>query len=228
MTADTDASTAAALDRLSARLDALEQRLDGALAPRGADPQAPHALADRLARLEAAIDAFGTLAQRLPTVADAAASGASWAWQQAEQRGVDPIAAASGAGELALELARAENLALAKRLLAQRRSLELALAAADSIDPADLEAITGRAGPLTHALANLVRAPAFGKLVELGADPAALGTAQQATTALVEAKKAPIEPTGPFAALRKLGDPDVKRAIGFTLALAKRFGQLLA
>lgn len=226
----TSTDTAAALDRLTARLDAIEAKLDrlggGGLAVAG-DPADP-AIAQRMARLEAAIDAFGTFATRLPTIADAAATGATWAWNQAEQRGVDPIGAASSAGELALQLGRPENLALAHKLLAQRATLEVLLRAADQVDPADLETVATRGAALTRTLAAMMRSPELARVLELGADPAALGTARQATTALVEARKAPIEPVGPFGALFKLGDVDVKRAIGFTLALAKRFGQLLA
>ena len=44
------------------------------------------------------------------------------------------IAAASSAGELALQLGRAENLALAHKLLGQRATLEIVLGAADQID----------------------------------------------------------------------------------------------
>ena len=84
------------------------------------------------------VDTFGTFAERLPVVADAAATGASWAWSQAEQRGVDPIATGQRAAALGLTLAHPDNLALAERLLASRRNLVLALDALDAIDPATI------------------------------------------------------------------------------------------
>jgi uncharacterized protein YjgD (DUF1641 family) len=214
-----DTDLAASLDRLHARLDALEQKVDtiGAFAR----------LADRLERIEAMIEAFGTLAERLPVIADAAGTTATWAWQQAEQRGIDPIETGRRAAELGATLARPEGLALAERLLAKRALLEQTLDAIDAVPEEDLLAVAQHGAALTGRLAALLRTPELTRLIEAGGDPSALATAEAATTALVETRKATIEPVGPFGALRKLGDPDVQRAVGFSLALAKRFGQVL-
>ncbi|MEQ1501881.1 MAG: DUF1641 domain-containing protein [Myxococcota bacterium] len=225
----TTADLSDVLDQISARLAALERKVDALAPPRAQAPaEGLSRLTDRLDRIEAAIDAVGTFAERLPVIADAAGTGATWAWHQAEQRGVDPIVAGQAAAELGLDLARPENLAFAKRLLANRRSAEIALGALDAIDPADLEVVATRGAALTRTLAAVLKSPELARILEAGADPTALKTAESATTALVEARKDPIEPVGPFGALMKLGDPDVKRAVGFSLALAKRFGRLLA
>ena len=45
--------------------------------------------------------------------------------------------------------------------------------------------------------------------------------------ALVQTRASPIPQVGPISAFFRLGDPDVKRAIGFSLELAKRVGAIL-
>ena len=46
--------------------------------------------------------------------------------------------------------------------------------------------------------------------------------------ALVEVRREGAAPVGPFGALTALLDGDVQRAVGFSLAVARRLGQLLA
>jgi uncharacterized protein YjgD (DUF1641 family) len=211
------------------RLEALERKLDAA-APWAADPDAAAAvdrLAARLDRIERLVEALGTLAERLPVLTDAAGTTATWAFRAAESRGIDPIAAGQDAADLGLELARPENLALVRRLLANKAALTAALDAVEAVDPADLTAVARSGAALTSTLAATLRAPELRGLIEASSDPTALATARSATTALVEARKAPVESVGLFGAIRKMGDPDVQRAVGFGLALAKRFGQAL-
>ncbi|MEQ1570904.1 MAG: DUF1641 domain-containing protein [Myxococcota bacterium] len=213
---------------LLARLDALERKIDAA-APWVADPAAVAAverLVSRLERIEGMVEALGTLAARLPVVADAAGTTAAWAYAQAEARGIDPIATGQDAAELGLELAKPENLALVRRLLANRPALVATLDAVESVKPDELAAIARDGAALASSLAAVLRAPELRVL--LAAGPAALGTASSATTALVEAGQQPVESVGLFGALGKMSDPDVQRAVGFSLALAKRFGQRLA
>lgn len=214
-----DTDLAAALDRLNTRLDALERKVDAL--------SAFAALTDRMDKLEAMVDALGTFAQRVPVIADAAGTGATWAWQQAEARGIDPIAAGRRAAELGAELAKPESLAIAERLLAKRRLLERTLDAVDGVAEDDLVAVATDGAKLAGKLAAFLRTPELARLLDASGDPKALATAEAATTALVETRKAAIEPVGPIGAFMKLGDPDVKKAVGFSLALAKRFGQVL-
>jgi hypothetical protein len=209
---------------LLARLDAIEQKLEALSGlARVVDQLGPQGLE----RLGAAVDAVGTFAERLPVIADAAGTSVDWAMDQAERRGIDPLATSVDAGELLLEAARAENLALAKRLMAQRRSLETALQGLEGIDPEDLRTVASNGAALTRTLAVLLKSPQLGRLLEATSNPATLSTAEAATTALVDVRAQPTEAVGLFAALRRMGDPDVQRAVGFTLGLAKRFGQLL-
>jgi hypothetical protein len=206
------------------RLEAIEQKLEALSGlARVVDQLGPGGLQ----RLGAAVDAVGTFAERLPVIADAAGTTVDWAIDQAERRGIDPLGTGADAGELLLEAARAENLALARRLLAQRRSLETALQGLEGLDPEDLRTVASQGPALTRTLAVLLRSPQLARLLEATSNPATLSTAEAATTALVDVRAHPPEPVGLFAALRRMGDPDVQRAVGFTLGLAKRFGQLL-
>ena len=221
---DTQGTNGTDMSAILARLDALDTKLDALSGlQRTLDRLGP----DGLARLESAIHALGTFAERLPVVADAAGTSVRFAMQQAEARGIDPIASGVDAGELMLEAARAENLALARRLLAQREALTDAVSALESIDKADLRTLTLQGAALSRTLAAALRTPELSALLEVGASSPVLSTAQAATTALVSTRKEPVEEVGLFGALSKMGDPDVKRAVGFTLGLAKRFGALL-
>lgn len=92
------------------------------------------------------------------------------------------------------------------------------------LDPTKLEASIDA----LQKLVDVATTPEFQKLLDSGVlDPAVLGTAGSASTALVEARKGGFGPVGLFGTLGKLGDPDVKKAMGFTFEVLKRFGQKL-
>jgi len=218
------------LDRLESKVDALASAAPAPALPALADPDVQEGLDQLLQRLDKAtamVDALGTFGQRLPIIADAAATGATWAWQQAEDAGIDPLQTGKKAAALSLELAHDDNLALVERLLAHKGDLLLLLDAAEAIDADDLKVVTTQGAALTKKLAAVLKAPEFAKLLDAGADPSALSTAEAATTALVQTRGQAIESVGLFGVLGKMGDADVQRAVGFTFALAKRFGQLL-
>lgn len=235
-----DPELARRLDDLDSRL----QRLETSLAAFGR-------LADRIDRIEAAVDAVGTFAERLPVITDAAGAGVAWAVAQAEARGIDPIETGIRAGELGAKLlqpahlgvaekllsaenvaavdrlAAPENLALLEKLAAKRPLVEKLLAAADGADEAALVDVAQRTAGLSGRLAKLLASPALTRLLDAAAGDPVLGTAEHATTALVEARAKKPEAVGLFGVLGKLGDPDTQRAVGFTFAVLKRFGQLL-
>jgi uncharacterized protein YjgD (DUF1641 family) len=232
---------------LARKLDDLDQRLQRLETTLGAFAR----LADRIDRIEAMVDTLGTFAERLPVLGDAAGATVAFAMQQAESRGIDPVAAGLQASTLGLELLRPSSLALAEKLvapanvaavdrlaapenlqllekLAARRPLvEKLLAATDGVDEAAVVEVVQRGSALSGKLAKLLSSPALVRLLDAAAGDKVLDTAEHATTALVEARAKKPEQVGLFGALGKLGDPDVKRAVGFTLSLAKRFGQLL-
>ncbi len=154
-----------------------DPRSDDPLAEALADPEVRAGLArvlERLDRIEAIVETFGRFAETVPTIADAAGTTATWAWEQAEKAGVDPIVSGQRTAKLLLELGRPEVLDLLERMLARRGQIERAL------DLLDEQASAGA-----------------------------------------------LEPVGPWAAFGRMRDPDVKRAVGFALAFAKRLGQTL-
>jgi uncharacterized protein YjgD (DUF1641 family) len=232
---------------LARQLDALDQRLQRLETTLGAFAR----LADRIDRIEAMVDTLGTFAERLPTLTDAAGAGVAFAMREADARGIDPVASGLKASEVGLELlqprnlelagkllapdnvavvdrlATTENLALLEKLAARRPLVEKLLAATDGVDEAALVDVVQKGAGLSGRLAKLMASPALVRLLDAAAGDKVLDTAEHATTALVEARARKPEQVGLFGALGKLGDPDVKRAVGFTLALAKRFGQLL-
>lgn len=219
-----DPDLSAALERLHTRLDHLEAKLapqaNGA-GDRTTDPRVHDAMdriLGRIDKLEAMIDTLGTFGQRLPVIADAAGTTASWAWDQAVAQGIDPIAAGQRTAALALAAGQPDNLALAERLLARGGTLSATLDALDEVDDAELigllQRLLARRGTLTALLDAL--------------DQLDDADVQAAANALVATRREPSPQVGPIAAFFRLGDPDVKRAIGFSLELAKRLGAILS
>ena len=182
---------------LAARMDRLERKLD--------------ALTEGLS----ALTAFSSKAEVLT---DAAGETAAFAWNEAEQRGVDPFAAGEAAMELAFQLSDPATMELVGKLLERTDALEAAVEALDGVDAADLaKAMKATTGLLANA--------DFQKL--LAAAPEALAVAGPATTALTETRSAGWQPKGPIGALMAISDPEVQKAVGFTLAVAKKFGAAL-
>jgi uncharacterized protein YjgD (DUF1641 family) len=264
-----DSDIAEALEKILARLDTLESKVDAAgalqaeaaptevfipsavvpdVASRLKDPAVAHGinrLLDRLDRIETAVDAFGYLASKVHVAGDALAVSASYAFEQAEAHGVDPIAAGVVAAGLAAKAAQPEALSLidkaldqtalahkvldsaplAAKVLAHQETLEVLTDALSAVSADDLKALTTEGAATLPKLATLVRSPEFQKLTE--ALEATVSVASQASTALVETRANPVQPVGAFGAFFKISDPDVQRAIGFSLALAKAFGSKL-
>lgn len=240
MSTDTDSASPVleALERLSARLDTLEAKLDalGARTP-ASEGGGLDRLADRIDRIEAAVDLVGHVAERMPVFTEAAGDLASWAYEQAVEAGVDPIQAGIDGARIAMSAARPDKLAMLDRLLSDDTfrllgklldhsdRLEVVLSALESVSDEDLRVLTEQGGALTSKLAAVLQAPELARLLETG--PEAVGLAERASTALVETRGVGADPVGPFAAFMALNDPDVKRAVGFGLAVAKRFGAKL-
>lgn len=58
-------------------------------------------------------------------------------------------------------------------------------------------------------------------------DAQTVGVVGRLGDALAHTTAAPIEPVGPIGALRALRDPDVQRALGFLIGVAKHFGDAI-
>ncbi len=201
-----DTQLAQTLEKLLERFDALEAKVDN---------------------LSSSLTAIKTFSSKAGVLAEAAGDSAAHFYDDAASRGIDPIARAQAGIALAEKLSAPENMAIVETLLAKTEHLDLALNALDSIDKDDLEVLAKKGAGTVSTLAKLMKSAEFGQLVD-SADPTALGVAGSAGTALTETRTAGIESVGPFGAFMKMRDPDVQRAVGFTLAVAKRFGQKIA
>jgi len=201
-----DAQLAQTLEKLLARIDQLEAKVDD---------------------LSNSLTAIKTFSSKAGLLADAAGDSAAHFYNDAASRGIDPIARAQAGMALAEKLSAPENMAIVDTLLEKTDHLDVALKALDSIDKDDLETLATQGAGTVATLAKLMKSAEFGQLMD-SADPTALGVAGSAGTALVETRTAGVESVGPFGAFMKMRDPDVQRAVGFTLAVAKRFGQKLA
>lgn len=224
MSEDSQAAILTALDKVMARLDALEAKVDamggptalsGPLGAKLAEPDVSAGLArilDRVQALESTTVALDNLATRAPVMVDGGAAVVEGFMSQAEAQGIDVFDRGFKGAAILEKASRPENLALVDDLL--DKAADLAPLLDKAADAAPLLAVIGT--------------PEFHKLLDSGLlDASVLGTAGSATTALVETRKAGFAPVGLFGTLGKLGDPDVKKAMGFVFALAKRFGAQL-
>lgn len=191
---------------------------------------------ERLDRLEQRLDAVqertqavAALSEKAPQIIELAASSAEFAWSQAEEAGIDPIASGQIAAGLALEAGKVENLQTIGRALAKTALLGKTLDAVEALEADGTLDILITQGPaLAPSLAKMLQNERVrGILESAAAETATVETVEAATTALVETKQQGFTPLGLFGQLRMLGDSDVQKAIGFTLAIAKRFGQRL-
>lgn len=183
----------------------------------------------RLANVEQRTEAVAALAAKKPQIVEMAASSAEFAWAQAEQAGIDPIASGQIAAGLALEAGRIENLKVVERALAKTALLGKTLDVVEQLEADGTLDILMEKGPaLAPSLAKVLQNEKLTGLLDSAAgEPATVDTVEAATTALVETKQQGFTPLGLFGQLRMLGDADVQKAVGFTLAIAKRFGARL-
>jgi len=235
----------AAVTGLNERLDRIEARLDANTGDQALS-------AKEMETLHWLMNGLGNFKERAPIFVDAASSVANTTLHGAVDSGIDPVgtgvrglallqrAAAPNAMGLAerlldddtVGLANSaldpETVALLNRALAKPELVKFALdfgeAMQSELADADIPALASKLAKLTAVLDT----PEFDALLAAGALTAPLGVATDATTALVETQSGgSAGKVGPFSALFKLMDGDVQKAIGFSLAVAKRFGARL-
>lgn len=210
---------------------------------------------ERLDALDAKVDAmhtgYATIADRIPEIAEAAGTTAQYAWDQAVENGIDPVHTAEELVPLAIDAARPETIALIKRVAARRADVGFALDQAD-IAQAEMKAAGIDASATTQRAARLMGRLAKPEMLDLvervldhvdqarlaldGADvmvregaldPKTFDVLALTARAVVEVRREGAESVGMFGALKAMGDPDVQRATGFALKVARRLGQLL-
>lgn len=193
---------------------------------------------ERLERLEQQSGPIGHLAERVPLITEAVSTTATQVWGAAEREGVDPAIALQELNAIALIAARPEQLQALRSLLQIAPTLQPFLEhpqlleklgeILNQIEPADLDALLTQVGKVAPALAAHANSPEFEDLLDaFFRKEAPLKLASAAGTAVVEAQAEPIQPAGAFGAFFRMGDPDIQRALGLILAIAKRFGQKL-
>lgn len=247
-----DDAVLAAITGLNERLDRLEAKIDTVSTPRGAQSNNTTLSDAELETLHWLMNGLGNFKERSPVFVDAAASVANSTLHGAVDSGIDPVgtgvrglallqrAASPSAMSLVERLLdddtvafantalSAQTVALLERALAKPELVEFALdfglAMQEELKDANIPALASKLARLTAVLDS----PEFDALLAAGALTAPLGVAADATTALVETQNSgSIDKVGPFGAFFKLMDSDVQKAIGFSLALAKRFGARL-
>jgi len=200
---EANADLTEAVSKLLDRLDGLERKVD---------------------HLTNALGAVTNFSGRADLLAEAAGDSAAHFWSQAEAKGIDPVARGFDGLNLAARVTAPDHVALVHRLLDQKPALDAALNAAEDIDAADLETVITQGAATVSLLAKVLSAPEFKQLLQ--ATPDTLDVAAKTSTALVSAKSN-VAPVGPIGAVMKMRDPDVQKAVGFGLALAKSLGSKL-
>jgi uncharacterized protein YjgD (DUF1641 family) len=192
---------------------------------------------ERMDRLEARIDAIqGTtesvaqLGTRGPAFVEMVAESATYAYNQARDAGVDPIRTGEQGAALALKACAPEALRAVERILDRQALLHRTLDVVDALDAdGSLDTLLDKGGEIAPRVARIMESPPFDQLVNSGLlNSHTLRVVSNATTALVDTRSSGLGPLGLFGQLRALRDADVQRAVGFSLSVARRFGQLLA
>ncbi len=202
----------------------------------------------RLDRIEARLDGVSALSEKAPSVIAMITDTADRAAARATDRGVDIDARVRAALSLAERLTAPETMATLDRALQAAESAPklvamatdtfdslVARAGSSGIDVEErLRVLAGVAERLTSPTALsavrevLDRIDVVQRLLESGVlAEAPVAVVEQAALAIAETCAEHPAPTGPFGALRAMGDPGVQRALGFALRFAKRFGESL-
>lgn len=207
-----------ALDKLNARLDGLEAKVDAlgggtavstGVAAKLADPKVAGSLErilDRAETLEGTVKFLDNVAANGPWLIDTGAQMANLAAAEAAASGIDPI-----------DLTE-RGIRITKKAL-KPESMDLIEAALDNPKLAMFALNTG--------------SKVLAKLEENGTDLDALGDeaaemSGHGAYALAETRKQPIESPGLFGLMMAPMDGDVARFLGFGLAFARKMGKRLA
>ncbi|MCB9744430.1 MAG: DUF1641 domain-containing protein [Alphaproteobacteria bacterium] len=209
-------------------------------------------LDERLDRLEGRVDALAELVEKAPAAIAAVTDTADHHVAAMRARGVDVDERLRVALDLTERLTRPETAAALEQALDLSQQLPGGVAmVVDTVDALLGKVVSSgvdldeRARMLLRASEALTR-PSMLELLNTLLDRSedlervirvvlesgvleqpAVNVVGDAGTALATSREETISPLGPFAALRKLTDPDVGLAVAFGLHFSKRFGALL-
>jgi uncharacterized protein YjgD (DUF1641 family) len=202
--------------------------------------QAIHRIADRLDALEAKVDAMAgsqamlqRLALTVPVLADGAGAMAQQFIEQAEGQGVDVYDSAELGVSLAVKAADPRTLQALDDLMGKLELVQFAANAGEQLkgkldEATDVDALVTTGIDVAVKLAKVAQTPEFQSVLNSGVlEAKGLAVVSSASSALVDTSASSVSPVGLFGALKMMGDPDVQKAVGFALAVAKQFGQRL-
>lgn len=173
-------------------------------------------LLDRLDKIEALVDAFGTFATRLPQLGDMLGDTTAFVQREARARDLDPLERGPEWLALGQKALSRDQVARLDRLLDLAPRLDKLLDIAATVDPADLATLSAE----LPRVASMVRRPETRRLLD-ALDGPALDFAARVLSAT---RDVPAASAGPWAALRAAGEAPIRRALGFALGAARRFG----
>jgi hypothetical protein len=239
-----------ALDKLNARLDSLESKVDGLsggapstalsgeLAQKLADPGVNASLVrilDRADTLESTVKVLDRLAEHGPWMLDAGVQVTTLVVAEAARTGIDPIALGQRSLAIAQKAVRPEALDLVETALDNPRVAAFALNTGARVFQAledngtDMAALEAHAVKASVKLAAIATSPEADKALDSGLlDPKTVGMAEHAGHALTEVQAEGAKSPGIFGLLGAPFDGDVMRFLGFGLSFARKMGKRLA
>ena len=146
----------------------------------------------------------------------------------AAQEGLDVESRIKGALQLAIQLTDPGTLSSLQSVLSVATQAPGFIAMATDIvdEQTKGEDINARISGLL-SLGDRMTDPCTTGAMEDILSPGAVNTVGMLSKALAEQREQGIDPVGPVGLMRKLRDPDIKRAVGFLLGVAKSIGQEL-
>lgn len=190
-------------------------------------------LLDRIDALEATVATLSDLVRQAPAMTAMVTDMADDAIRKAADGGVDLDERLRNALHLAELLSRPDVVRMLEEMLGLAGQVPGMVAmvtdiADERIQHASIEGVDlpERIGSLL-TLGKRLSDPAATAALEDVLSPEALRVVGALGKSLVASQQAPAERVGLMAALRRMKDPDVQRAMGFLLAFAGRFGREL-
>ena len=239
-----------ALEKLNARLDSLEAKVDGlnggtavapadgALAEKLADPDVNAALVrilDRDDTLEGTVKVLDNLAEHGPWMLDTGVQMTTMLVAEAAKTGIDPIALGQRSLCIAQKAIQPEALDLVETALDNPKVAAFALNTGAKVFQAledngtDMDALEAHAVKASVKLAAIATSPEADKALDSGLlDPKTVGMAEHAGHALTEVQAEGPQSPGIFGLMFAPFDSDVMRFLGFGLSFARKMGKRLA
>jgi len=195
-------------------------------------------LLDRLDTIEATVERLEQTIQRVPGMLAMAGDMADEAYAKAQHRGVEIEDRLKTATHIAERLTSPEMTKRMDQFITFSEQLPGLIAMGmDVLDDGyrsacergiDIETLSKQGLYVLKQLTELLQSHEFKALMNSGVlEPETLKIIAYAGDAMVESQQQTSKSVGLFGLFREMRDPDTKRALGFLMEFAKRFGQQL-